>query len=115
MCVQMEIRKDIEAEIYYLTSEEGGRSSPMYSGYRGQFYYDGMDCDAPQYFPEAQEVNPGETVKAYIVFLSPELHYKKVYEGMEFLIREGARTVGRGEVTKIIDLEESAKKYASNT
>lgn len=101
--------RDIEAEIYFLTPQEGGRSTPAFSGYRGQFFYEGMDCDAVQEYPDVEEVMPGETVRAYLAFLSPNLHYKKVYEGMTFLVREGERTVGKGTVTKIIDLEESAK------
>ncbi|ANO49162.1 hypothetical protein V8245_12300 [Flavobacterium columnare] len=35
----------LEAEIYYLTEAEGGRKTPVASGYRGQFYYDGKDWD----------------------------------------------------------------------
>ena len=40
--------KDIEAEITFLTSEEGGKKLPVFSGYRPQFYYDGHDWDAVQ-------------------------------------------------------------------
>jgi len=107
--------KDIEAKIYYLTPQEGGRTTPVFSGYRGQFYYNGLDCDAPQEFPDVEEVKPGETVKAYLAFLSPQLHAKNIYEGMGFLVREGARTVGKGKVTKILELEASAKHHAKNT
>ncbi len=56
-----------------------------------------------------EEAKPGETVRAYLGFLSPQEHLGKIYEGMEFLIREGARTVGKGTVIKIIELEHSAK------
>ena len=35
---------EIEAEIRYLTTEEGGRKHGVISGYRGQFYYGGDDC-----------------------------------------------------------------------
>ncbi|AEW85062.1 hypothetical protein FCOL_01065 [Flavobacterium columnare ATCC 49512] len=33
----------LEAEIYYLTEAEVGRKTPVATGYRGQFYYDGKD------------------------------------------------------------------------
>lgn len=102
--------KDIEAEIYFLSSEEGGRNKPAFDDYRPQFYYDGNDWDARHIYPDVEQVNPGETVSAYLGFLSPKEHLGKVYVGMEFLIREGARTVGKGKITKIIDLEESAKR-----
>ncbi len=109
----MQIPKDIEAEIYYLTTEEGGRKRFVASGYRGQFYYDGNDWDAPQTFIDVEKVLPGETVKIYLGFLSPEEHFGKIYEGMPFEVREGARTVAKGIVTKIIDLEQSAKNAES--
>ena len=109
----MKLPRDIEAEIYFLTLQEGGRSTPVFSGYRGQFFYEGLDCDATQEYPDVEEVKPGETVRAYLAFLSPNLHYKKIHEGMAFLVREGARTVGKGTVTKVIDLEKSAKRNES--
>jgi hypothetical protein len=56
------------------------------------------------------EVNPGDTVRAYLGFLSPKEHLGKIYPDMLFEIREGARTVGRGKVTKIIELEASANR-----
>lgn len=97
-----EMEPELEAEIYYLQHEEGGRKSPVYSGYRGQFYYDGQDWDAPQLFVDKEIYNPGETVKAYLQTLSPKAHIGKFYVGKEFEIREGAKTVGKGRITKVI-------------
>lgn len=105
----MPVPKDIEAEIYFLTSEEGGRSKPAFSNYRPQFFYDNHDWDAPHIYPDVEQVNPGDTVRAYLGFLSPKEHLGKIFVGMEFLIREGNRTVGKGKVTKILELEKSAK------
>jgi translation elongation factor EF-Tu-like GTPase len=104
------IPKDIEAEIYFLTPEEGGRNKPAYDDYRPQFYYDGYDWDARHIYPDVGKASPGDTVRAYLGFLSPQEHYGKVYVGMEFLIREGGKTVGTGKVVKIIELEQSAKR-----
>jgi len=91
-------------------SEEGGRSKPAQSNYRPQFYYNGRDWDAPHLYPDVEQAYPGETVRAYIGFLSPQEHLGKIHIGMEFLIREGTRTVGKGVITKIIELEESANR-----
>ena len=106
--------RDIEAEIHFLSEAEGGRSTPAYSDYRPQFYYNGQDWDAPHEYPDVEKVNPGETVRAYLAFLSPQEHLGIIYVGMEFLVREGARTVGKGKVTKIIELEQSAARYAKS-
>ena len=93
---------ELEAEIYYLTEEEGGRKGYVASGYRGQFYYNGRDWDAPQQFTDKEICNPGETVKVYLQTLSPDFHVGQFYIGQTFEIREGAKTVGRGKITKVL-------------
>jgi elongation factor Tu len=104
---------DIEAEIYYLPPEHGGRSTPAFSGYRPQFYYRGRDWDAQHEYLDTDRALPGETVRAHIEFLAPAQHLGKVVEGMPFLLREGNRTVGYGSVLKIIDLPQSAARDSS--
>jgi translation elongation factor EF-Tu-like GTPase len=94
----------IEAEIYFLRTEEGGRKGPAFTGYRPQFFYDGEDWDAVQEYPDVSEVRPGDTVRALVSFLSPEYHRGRVYPGMSFAIREGQRVVGRGRVLKILGM-----------
>ena len=100
---------DIEAEITFLTSEEGGRSTPAFSGYRPQFYYDEQDWDAQHDYIGVSEVYPGQTVTTHLTFASPHYQLGKLHPGKEFLIREGQKVVACGEVTKILNLENSAK------
>jgi translation elongation factor EF-Tu-like GTPase len=103
--------RDLEAEITFLTTEEGGRKTPAFSGYRAQFYVDGQDfVVVHEFFDVVEPVYPGQTVKAYLAFTYPEYLVKVLHPGKEFLIREGQRVVARGRVTKILGLEESAKK-----
>src|SRR4051794_13811094 len=98
---------EIEANIRYLTTEEGGRRSGVASDYRGQFFYEGNDYDGFQFFPDlkdGEKVVLGTTLRALIRFSQvrwEEVHSKKIEVGMPFQIREGARTVGRGVVTKV--------------
>ena len=96
----------IEVRVRYLLPEEGGRRTGVFSGYRGQFYYKGEDCDGFQFFPgRPNEMVPlGTTVRAFVQFRRErwnEVHSKRVELGMPFEIREGRRTVGRGTVTRI--------------
>lgn len=105
----MPVPKDIEATIYFLSPEEGGRKKPAYSGYRPQFYYDDQDWVAAHIYPDVDAAMPGETVRTYLGFLNPKEHVDKLYLGMEFLIREGPRTVGKGCITEIIELKKSAQ------
>ena len=100
--------RDIEAEITFLPTEDGGRTGPTFSDYRPQFYYAGHDWDAPHEYPDVRQVNPGDTVRAFLCFLSPEKHIGVVRPGMPFLIREGRNIIGYGSVTRIVDLEQSA-------
>src|ERR1017187_712232 len=101
---------DIEAEISFVPTEQGGRSKPAFSGYRPQFYYDGHDWDADQEYPDVESVLPGQTVRALLRFLSPDAHVGRVAPGTKFEVREGARVVAHGRVTKILHLAESAQR-----
>lgn len=102
--------KDIEVEMTFLTTEEGGRKNPVWSGYRPQFHYDGQDWDAAHEYIEVQSVRPGDTIKAYLRFFNPQNHSGKLHVGQKFLIREGSRTVAQGHITQILELEESARR-----
>ena len=102
------MNRDVEVEITYLPTDRGGRSSPMTTGYRPQFYYDGQDWDAHHEYPDAELVYPGDTVRAFLEFLSPFEHVGRVVAGMPFLIREGNKTVGYGTVREVLDLQKSA-------
>ena len=53
---------------------------------------------------------PGQTIRAFLSFLSPECHVGRLFPGKEFLIREGQRVVARGRVMKIMELEASAER-----
>ena len=101
---------DVEVEICFLRTEEGGRKGPARSGYRPQFYYDGNDWDAVHTYATDDWVQPGETVTGYLDFLSPDEHVAKLFPGMEFLCREGSRVVARGRVLRILNLRVSAER-----
>lgn len=100
--------KDIEVEMTFLLPEEGGRSTPAYSGYCLQFYYDGIDSAPLNTYIDTGAVNPRQTVRASISFFSPDFHFGKIKEKMEFLVREDSRTVAKGRVLTILELEKSA-------
>jgi translation elongation factor EF-Tu-like GTPase len=99
---------DIEAELRFLTTEEGGRRTPVYSGYVGQFHFDLSDWDVGHYYPEASSASPGDTVRAELSFVSPHLIADRIHVGMEFECREGRKTIARGRITKILNLHENA-------
>lgn len=94
-----ETHTEFEAQIYVLKKEEGGRHTPFFSGYRPQFYIRTADVTGELVLSEGVEMAmPGDDVKVTI-----KLGYPVVIEKeMNFAIREGGQTVGKGVVTKIV-------------
>ena len=89
-----------EAEVYVLTKEEGGRHNPFFKGYRPQFYFRTTDVTGEVHLAEGTEmVMPGDNVPITVELISPIA----MEEGVKFAIREGGRTVGAGQVTKVIE------------
>ena len=89
-----------EAEVYILSKEEGGRHTPIMSGYRPQFYFRTTDITGEvQLTGGADMVLPGENVKIQVALIAPVA----MQENLRFAIREGGRTVGSGVVTKILE------------
>ncbi len=89
-----------EAEVYVLTTEEGGRHSPFFAGYRPQFYFRTTDVTGTVALAEGQDmVLPGDNVSLLIELIEPIA----MEEQLRFAIREGGSTVGAGVVTKVIE------------
>jgi elongation factor Tu len=96
---------DIEAEILFLSTQEGGRSTPTRSGYRAphDFGIDGMLNDAMHEYPDRGLAFPGETVRTLLRLLAPEFQIGRLHHGFAFTVREGACVVARGRVTKLLN------------
>ncbi|MBH05234.1 MAG: elongation factor Tu [Phycisphaeraceae bacterium] len=90
----------MEAEIYVLTKEEGGRHTPFFNGYKPQFYFRTTDVTGQiNLLGGAEMCMPGDNV-------TMEIQLGKAIameEQSRFAVREGGRTVGSGVVTKIIE------------
>jgi elongation factor Tu len=88
------------AEVYVLTTKEGGREKPFFSGYRPQFYFRTTDVTGTIALPEGVEmVMPGDNVTMDVELIQPIA----VEQQLRFAIREGGRTIGSGVVTEISD------------
>ena len=89
-----------KASIYVLKKEEGGRHTPFGNRYRPQFYLRTMDCTGEITLPEGVDmVMPGDNVEIDVTLI----YRVALNEGLRFAIREGGRTVGSGQITKILD------------
>jgi elongation factor Tu len=90
---------DFEAQAYILSKDEGGRHTPFFNNYRPQFYFRTTDVTGVVTLPEGTEmVMPGDNTAMTVALIQPIA----MEEGLKFAIREGGRTVGAGQVTKII-------------
>ncbi|MYY12225.1 elongation factor Tu [Streptomyces sp. SID4919] len=85
------------AQVYVLSAAEGGRTTPVTTGYRPQFYIRTADVVGDIDLGEAAVARPGDTVTV-TVELGREVPLEP---GLGFAIREGGRTVGAGTVTRV--------------
>ena len=89
-----------KAEVYILNKDEGGRHTPIFKGYRPQFYFRTTDVTGNIELNEGVEmIMPGDNT-GFKVELIAKVAMEK---GLRFAIREGGRTIGAGTVTDILD------------
>ncbi|RMH23430.1 MAG: elongation factor Tu [Planctomycetota bacterium] len=90
-----------EGEVYVLSKDEGGRSTPFFTGYKPQFYFRTTDVTgAVKLLGGAEMCMPGDNVQIEVDLGDKPIAME---EGLRFAIREGGRTVGSGVVTKILE------------
>jgi elongation factor Tu len=90
-------RRRFSAQVYVLSAREGGRTTPVATGYRPQFYVRTADVVGDVDLGDVAVARPGDTV-AMTVELGREVPLEP---GLGFAIREGGRTVGAGTVTAV--------------
>ncbi|MBN6036323.1 elongation factor Tu [Amycolatopsis sp. 195334CR] len=89
---------EFEGSVYILSKDEGGRHTPFFNNYRPQFYFRTTDVTGVVTLAEGTEmVMPGDNTNISVSLIQPIA----MDEGLRFAIREGGRTVGAGQVTKI--------------
>jgi elongation factor Tu len=91
-------RTQFEAEVYILSKEEGGRHTPLFSGYTPQFFFRTTDVTGCTQVLNGEMALPGDGVKLAVELSKPIA----LREGARFAMREGGITVGSGVVTKVL-------------
>ncbi|MEV4755458.1 elongation factor Tu [Micromonospora sp. NPDC049559] len=87
------------AQLYALTTAEGGRHTPFHANYRPQFYFRTTDVVGTLELGELPRVDPGDTVAVTVALGRPIA----MDVGLGFAVREGGRTVAAGTVTELLD------------
>ncbi|MEM7352065.1 MAG: elongation factor Tu [Acidobacteriota bacterium] len=86
------------AELYALSTEEGGRTTPFGIGYRPQFFFGTTDVTGDVVALDGVDlVLPGDRATVDFDLQRPI----GLEVGMRFAVREGSRTVGAGIVTAV--------------
>jgi elongation factor Tu len=92
--------KKFRCEVYILTKEEGGRHTPIFKGYRPQFYFRTTDVTGAITLNDGVEmIMPGDNTSFGVELIAPVAMEK----GLRFAIREGGRTIGAGTVSDILE------------
>ena len=88
-----------ECELYVLTQAEGGRHTPFPRGYQPHFFFRTTDVTGAIDLPEGVDlVMPGDTAMVSVRLFSAIA----LEVGQRFAIREGNKTIGAGQVSKIV-------------
>ncbi|XP_072860646.1 elongation factor Tu, mitochondrial [Pogona vitticeps] len=91
----------VEAQVYVLTKQEGGRHKPFVSNFQPIMFSLTWDMACRVQLPEGKElVMPGEDATLNLVMRTPMV----LEVGQRFTLREGGKTIGTGVVTKTLPI-----------
>jgi elongation factor Tu len=87
------------AEVELLSEREGGRHTPIVTGYRPQFFVRTTSVSGEVDLGRPGTAAPGDLLELTVTLGRPVA----LHTGLGFAIREGGRTVGAGTVTALLD------------
>ena len=100
----MDREPDVEAEFTLLTPEQGGRTTPVSSGYRpNHLVKPGYLTSGTHHYVSTEEIPPGGTALGSITFITPEAYPHCLAVGQVVLVQEGGRLVGEAKITRILN------------
>nr|XP_006131831.3 elongation factor Tu, mitochondrial [Pelodiscus sinensis] len=92
----------IQAQVYILSKEEGGRHKPFFSNYTPVMFSLTWDMACRVTVPPEKEmVMPGEDTALTLTLRQPMV----LEEGQRFTLRDTNRTIGTGVVTKTLEVD----------
>jgi len=99
----------VRASIRLLSTEEGGRSSPLLGGgsYRPNHNFFGPDdrdmCMGFIELPEDQQVAPGDTIQTEMTLWIYPAVKPEIRSGRQWRIQEGGKLVAVGTILEVLD------------
>ena len=93
-------RLKFQSEVYVLRKGEGGRHTPIFGGYKPQFFFRTTDVTGEVALPAGIDmVMPGDSARFDVSLEKPIA----LDVGSRFAIREGGKTVGSGVITEVLE------------
>lgn len=97
----LEAHQKVEAQVYVLSPQEGGRHKPFVSLYAPVMFSHTWDIACRVLLPPNKElVMPGEDARLGLILRQPMV----LERGQRFTLRDGSRTIGTGVVTAALPL-----------
>ncbi|WP_222937783.1 elongation factor Tu [Spartinivicinus ruber] len=98
------VQFDAEAEVYFLSTEEGGRHTPAIIGYSpNHLMKDDYLTSGLHVYLDQDYVFPGHIARTGIVFITPEVYPHCLSVGMKIRVQEASRLIGYAKITKIFN------------
>ncbi|MCP5007095.1 MAG: hypothetical protein GY941_24595 [Planctomycetes bacterium] len=95
---------DVEADVYFFPTSEGGRHTPSIIGYRpGHIVDEDIMTTGLHFYVDQDYLFPGHQAKTLIRFISPEHYPNCLWVGKKVMIHEGAHPVGYAKINSIMN------------
>jgi elongation factor Tu len=92
-------RRIITADLRLLSEDDGGRSTPIASGYRSAVRFAGVDLDYGFELELKADLAPGDSGTGRLSFWAVD-ELPNLFIGQQFELREGRRIIGHGTVAE---------------
>ncbi|KAM6992997.1 elongation factor Tu, mitochondrial-like [Passerculus sandwichensis] len=100
-------QQKVEAQVYVLSPQEGGRHKPFVSHYAPVMFSHTWDIACRVLLPPGKElVMPGEDATLTLLLRQPMV----LEQGQRFTLRDGARTIGTGVVAQVLPMGDKDKE-----
>ena len=99
----------VKAQVFLLSTENGGRSQPIFEKYRyspNHKMSNGLFCMGSFKKIEGGEIKPGGNALVEITFVATKPFHEFFKEGLIWDIHEGSLKIGMGEILAILDKKE---------
>lgn len=95
---------DVEAEVRFLSTEEGGRRKAALSGYRpAHLVLPDYLTTGIHHYVDRESVQPGETVRAFITFITPEAYPRSLWPGKVVRVQEASKLVAHARILQVLN------------